>query len=75
MQYLICASHADAIAISARVAQEQGCTGDVTAYWFGVQDHPTDGRAAVLVLADEEDKLSPDERAELVLVLPEDWAN
>jgi hypothetical protein len=73
MSYLICPSFADADAISARVASEQGCTGDVTARWFEVMAHPTDGRAAFAVSDGDAGNLTSDEQAALVASLTADW--
>lgn len=73
MSYLICPSFADADAISARVASEQGCTGDVTARWFEVVAHPADGRAALAVGDADDAKLKADEQAALVASLTADW--
>ncbi len=73
MSYLICASFADADAISARVAGEQGCTGDVTARWFEVIVHPADGRGALVVSGDDAATLTAEEQAALVASLTADW--
>jgi hypothetical protein len=49
MLYLIFASEQDAIDASSQIAVEQGCTGDVTSYWFSWINHPTNGESALQV--------------------------
>lgn len=73
MNYLVYASFAAADAVNARVATEQGCTGDVTARWFAVIEHPSDGRAALVVSDADASKLTADEQAALVPALTADW--
>lgn len=75
MSYLICSTFAAAEAISARVAAEQGCTGDVTTQWFDVITHPSDGRTALAVSDVDAAKLAAGERAALVTSLTVDWFN
>jgi hypothetical protein len=66
MQYLIYPSHELAVQRSYNIASEQGCTDDVTAYWFVIVDHPTNGESAMQILEGEEDKLTPEEQSQLV---------
>lgn len=66
MQYLIYPNHAEAEARSFDIATEQGCTDDVTMFWFGIVDHPTNGESAMQIPEGEEDKLTEQEQSELV---------
>jgi hypothetical protein len=63
MLYLIFASEQDAIDASSQIAVEQGCTGDVTSYWFSWINHPTNGESALQVPEDQTSVLTEGEIA------------
>jgi hypothetical protein len=65
MLYLIFASEQDAIDASSQIAVEQGCTGDVTSYWFSWINHPTNGESALQVPEDQTSVLTEGEIASL----------
>jgi len=66
MQYLIYPSHELADQRSYDIADEQGCTNNVTTHWFGIVDHPTSGESAMQIIEGEEDKLTVEEQSQLV---------
>jgi hypothetical protein len=66
MQYLIYPNHQDAVNRSFDIATEQGCTDNVTMYWFGVINHPTNNEAAMQIPEGEENKLTSQEQSQLV---------
>ena len=63
MLYLIFASEQEAIDASQQIAVEQGCTGDVTSYWFSWIQHPTNGEGALQVPEDQTSVLTEEEIA------------
>jgi len=66
MEYLIYQDLQSAKDRSFQIADEQGCTDDVTMYWFTVISHPTNGEGAMCIGEGEENKLTTQEQSELV---------
>lgn len=66
MQYLIYNTKAAAQSRTAQIATNLGCgknPADVTKYWFGVIEHPTNiPQSALMIPEGEEDKLTTTER-------------
>lgn len=75
MRYLIYPTATDAEARSAATATALGCgrhPDDTTRLWWAVILHPTDGRAALAIPAEDEHLLTPEEQVQLVELSP-DW--
>lgn len=76
MSFLIFADRAAANARNGGEARRRGAgdaSGDETQFWWAAQDHPTDGRCALKIPAQDEASLSDAERGALVSALSSDW--
>jgi len=47
------------------IAQEQGCFGDITEYWYGVYKHYARAEWALVIPQGEENKLTQEEQDDL----------
>lgn len=66
MMYLIFPTEQAAMDRSEQIAIAQGCTGDVTKYWFAwIVSYTNAPESAMMVPEDETDKLTPIEVTEL----------
>lgn len=65
MLYLIFPTEQEAIDRTQEIATEQGCTGDITLYWFGWIVHPSSTETALQVPDDQVGYLTPTEQSEL----------
>ena len=66
MMYLIFPTEQAAMDRSEQIAIAQGCTGDVTKYWFAwIVSYTNAPETALIVPDDEADKLTPAEITEL----------
>ena len=65
MKYLIFPSLQDALNRSQAICQQQGCTGDITTYWFGCIENQTTLEGAMQVPEGYEDVLTPQEISDL----------
>lgn len=66
MQYLIYPNHQEAKIRSFQISSEQGCSDNVTTYWFRVVNHPTNGESAMEIGDGQENKLTSQEQSELI---------
>ena len=57
MMYLIFPSLQDALNRSQEICQQQGCTGDITTYWFGCIENQTTLEGAMEIPEGQEDVL------------------
>jgi len=76
MSYLIFPARADADTRNHAEASRRGAgdaPGDETTFWWDAITHPTDGRAALSIPADDVAALSSVEAAQLTPSLSADW--
>lgn len=59
--YLIFPTEQEALDRSEQIAIGQGCTGDITKYWFGTIVNPSTQQGAMVVPEEEESLLTPQE--------------
>ena len=65
MVYLIFSSLQEAQDRSQEICQQQGCTGDITTYWFSCIENQTTMEGAMVIPEDQESLLTPEEISEL----------
>lgn len=64
MKYLIYGNEQDAKNRSEQIANEQGCSGNLTKYWFGwVTSYSNPPATALIIPEDQTDKLNPSEQS------------
>jgi len=65
MKYLIFPTMHLALNKSQEICVSQGCTGDITTYWFGCIEHPITGKGTIQIPEDQQYLLTEEEILQL----------